>query len=127
MSDVIDFEPVRRRPHPPAGGSFHFGPAEFFNRDELDRILQLYSRKVMAGEWLDYAVGCGEAGAVFAVFGRASDVPLLSIWKRPKSVRRAGRYQVNIRNRVLSTEKSLDAVLKFLERRRPKLVAGDQI
>ena len=47
-----------------------------FSRRELRRILDLYGRKVAAGEWRDYAIDFFRDRAVFSVFRRASEVPL---------------------------------------------------
>lgn len=52
-----------------------------FSRRELNRILDLYGRKVAAGEWRDYAIDFLKDRAVFSVFRRASEVPLYRIEK----------------------------------------------
>ncbi len=123
MGDVLTFERARRREaRPRPGGKPFKGEVAFFDRRELHKILQLYSRKVMAGEWRDYAIGGGDRGAVFAVYGHASPMPLFQIAKWPQSPKRQARFQVSSGDRVLETETSLDAILKFLERRRPRLV-----
>ena len=50
-------EPSRPRGGDTAGGFFPAAPYNqvTFNRHELDRILNLYGRKVAAGEWRAYA------------------------------------------------------------------------
>ena len=55
-----------------------------FNRRELNRILDLYGRKVAAGEWRDYAIDFLKDRAVFSIFRRTSEVPLYRIEKDPK-------------------------------------------
>lgn len=65
-----------------------------FSRQELAEILNLYGRKVAAGEWRDYALDLGRERAVFSVFRRASEVPLYRIEKCPKLARRQGAYAV---------------------------------
>ena len=52
-----------------------------FDRRELFRILDLYGRKVAAGEWRDYAISFLKDRAVFAVFRRTSEMPLYRIEK----------------------------------------------
>ena len=54
-----------------------------FSRRELDRILDLYGRKVAAGEWRDYAIDFLKDRAVFSVFRRSSEVPIYRIEKNP--------------------------------------------
>ncbi len=126
MADVLTFERARRWEAPRPSGSPYKGKAVFFDRPELDQILQLYSRKVMAGEWRDYAIGGDGDGAVFAIYGHASPLPLFRIAKRPKSERRPACFEVSAGVQVLETEKSLGAILKAMERRTPRLVANTQ-
>ncbi len=123
MGDVLTFEErVCRREAPRPGGKPFQGGGGFFNRRELHQILQVYSRKVMAGEWRDYAISGDDTGAVFAVYGNASPMPLYRLAKRPGAGRRDGRYQVIAGDRILGAKPSLEAALAILERRKPKLV-----
>ena len=80
--------------HSPAGNS----PTVSFTRHELNEILDLYGRKVAAGEWRDYAIDFGREKAVFSVFRRASEVPLYRIEKPPLGPP-AGRLQRGRRDR----------------------------
>lgn len=65
-----------------------------FDRRELDRIFQIYSRMVGGGEWRDYAIDALPDRAVFSVFRRASEYPLYKIEKNPKLARRQGAFSV---------------------------------
>jgi hypothetical protein len=65
-----------------------------FNRHELFLLLSAYGRKVVAGEWRDYAIDALADRAVFSVFRRTSEAPLYRIVKTPKLARRQGAYQV---------------------------------
>lgn len=123
MSEVVDFDFPRRRRAPSAGGAHPKPPPEFFSRSELGRILQLYSRKVMTGEWLDYALGWDERGARFAIYGRASAYPLFVVLKRGRQARRERRYEAVGGGRVLATGRTLEAALEPLQRARPALVS----
>ena len=66
----------------------------FFTRLELNQFLNLYGRKVAAGEWRDYAIDFGREKAVFSIFRRTSEVPLYRIEKNPKLAMRQGAYSV---------------------------------
>lgn len=70
------------------------GPRVHFERRELDRILSIYGRMVIAGEWRDYAIGFREDAALFSIFRRSSEVPLYTVEKRPKLRNRQGQYAV---------------------------------
>lgn len=57
------------------------GRPVFFNRGELNRLLGVYSRHVMSGEWRDYAIDHGPGRAVFSVYRHTHERPLFSIVK----------------------------------------------
>jgi len=87
-----------------------------FERRELDRILNLYGRKVAAGEWRDYAIQFLKGRAVFAVFRRAAEMPLYRIVKDPDLARRQGAYAVVAASgRVLKRGHDLDRVLRAID------------
>lgn len=65
-----------------------------FDRRELMDILDLYGRKVAAGEWRDYAINFERDRAVFSIFRRASEVPMYRIVKTPELRNRQGMYAV---------------------------------
>ncbi|MGL4495616.1 MAG: DUF2794 domain-containing protein [Beijerinckiaceae bacterium] len=65
-----------------------------FDRRELSDILDLYGRKVAAGEWRDYAINFERDRAVFSIFRRASEVPMYRILKTPDLRNRQGMYAV---------------------------------
>ena len=65
-----------------------------FDRRELDKILQIYSRMVGGGEWRDYAIDSLADRAVFSVFRRASEYPMYRIEKNPKLARKQGAFSV---------------------------------
>jgi hypothetical protein len=98
---LSEAEPIQLSPRGSAGfnSSSSFTPTAFpttvfFTRKELNEILNLYGRKVAAGEWRDYAIDFGRDKAVFSVFRRASEVPLYRIEKNPRLARRQGAYSV---------------------------------
>lgn len=98
-------------------------PTVFFERPELNAILNLYGRMVAAGEWKDYAIGAHEDAAVFAVFRRASEAPLYRIEKRPSLARRQGAWSVTgPGGHILRRGHELAQVLKVFESRKFKVV-----
>ena len=82
------FEPTRVVQNP------HQASVVSFDRHELRPILNVYGRKVAAGEWRDYAIDFTPAKAVFSVFRRTSEIPLFRIEKDPKLARKQGAYCV---------------------------------
>ena len=95
----------------------------FFERRELERILNLYGRMVALGEWRDYAMDGLADMAVFSVFRRASEAPLYRIEKRPALARKQGQWAViNQSGHILKRGHELEQVLKVLDRIRLKAV-----
>jgi hypothetical protein len=88
-----------------------------FDRGELLRILDLYGRKVAAGEWRDYAIAFLRDRAVFSVFHRAADMPLYRIEKVLGLAPRQGAYAVIAASgQVLKRSHDLRRVLRALDR-----------
>ena len=87
-----------------------------FDRRELNTILNLYGRKVAAGEWRDYAIDFLKDRALFSVYKRASERPLYVIEKNPKLRSKQGQYMVTIEDgRVLKRGHELETVIRVLE------------
>ena len=88
-----------------------------FSHSELNRILNLYGRKVAAGEWRDYAIDFLRDRAVFSVFRRASEVPLYRIEKNPKLARRQGTYSViSATGLIVHRGQELERVLRSIDK-----------
>ena len=121
MSEV---EPIQFSPRRRAGlasmarlRTFRLSRHDLLHAPELNEILNLYGRKVAAGEWRDYAIDFGREKAVFSVFRRASEVPLYRIEKHPKLARRQGAYSVvAATGLILKRGHDLGRVLGVLEK-----------
>ena len=112
----MSFDPTLAPPAPAAG-------AVFFDRRELEAILQVYGRMVAAGEWRDYAMDGLKDVAVFSVFRRASEAPLYRIEKRPALARKQGAFAVLAPgNVVLKRGHELAQVLKVFDAKRFRVV-----
>ena len=94
---MSEIEPIPLRPRvagrPNSGGQGR-DKITAFDRQELTQILNVYGRKVAAGEWRDYALDMGSERAVFSVFRRACEYPLYRIEKAPKLARKQGAYSI---------------------------------
>ena len=89
-----------------------------FDRCELREIMDLYGRKVAAGEWRDYALDFTPHRAVFSIFRRSSEVPLYRIVKDPKLARRQGAYCVIVAGgQILNRGQDLARVISVLDKR----------
>jgi hypothetical protein len=120
---LSEAEPIQLSPRSGAGSSSvpfaHSAIAStvLFTRKELTEILDLYGRKVAAGEWRDYAIDFGREKAVFSVFRRSSEVPLYRIEKNPRLARRQGAFSViAATGLILKRGHDLTRVLGVLEK-----------
>lgn len=86
----------------------------FFNRRELRQLLEIYSRRVMTGEWRDYAIDHQGEVAVFSIFRNSFDSPLFAIAKRPNGKR--CDYLVFSGPRKLKHSATMDEALSIFDR-----------
>ena len=117
MSLTGETEPSQPR----AGAAAASAPAPVshvtFDRRELDRILNVYGRKVAEGEWRDYAIDFLKDRAVFSVFRRTSEFPIYRIEKDPRLSRRQGAYSViSATGLIVRRGHELDRVLRVLDK-----------
>jgi hypothetical protein len=96
-----------------------------FDRRELNTILRVYGRKVAEGEWRDYAIDHLEDRAVFSIFRRASEMPMLRVEKIPALARKQGTYRiVAATGLILRRGHELAAVLRILDKPKLSLVVA---
>lgn len=111
---LVDFEPTTGRTPPALPQRLH--QAVGFDRDELRTILNLYGRKVAAGEWRDYAMDFLRERALFSIYRRSSERPAYVIEKNPRLRNRQGQYQVvSQEGRILKRGHDLRKVLRVLD------------
>jgi hypothetical protein len=65
-------------------------PLVHFTRSEMNSLLSLYSRRVMRGEWRDYAIDQSDGMARFAVFRSSLERPQFIITKQIRGPARTG-------------------------------------
>jgi hypothetical protein len=95
----------------------------FFDRRELNQLMQVYGRMVSTGEWRDYAIDGLADAAIFSVYRRASEAPFYRIEKRPELARRQGAWSViNQAGLILRRGHELGQVLKLFDGRRFRVV-----
>lgn len=93
----------------------------FFSRLELNQLLSLYSRRVMSGEWRDYAIDHRAGEAAFSVFRHTAERPLFVISKRLRQDK--DRVYVVSRGReTLARTHDITEALSVLDRG-PRLVS----
>ncbi len=86
-----------------------------FDRRELSKLLNVYSRRVASGEWRDYAIDFRPGMAIFSIFRHTAEKPLFAIAKVPSS--NAGIYMVYNGPRKLAHGDILEDGLRVFERK----------
>lgn len=109
--------PVPPKPAEPGRNGGHRLPAIVsFDRAELMVLLNLYGRKVGAGEWRDYALDMLRDRALFSIYRRSSERPQYVLEKNPRLRNKQGQYAlINFEGRVLKRGHDLQKVLRVLE------------
>jgi hypothetical protein len=119
-SEPIAFRPIRTERGLDIGRSPQRTPAPpvvAFDRQELGEILNVYGRRVAAGDWRDYAIDMGRDCATFSVFRRASEVPIYRIEKRPALARKQGAFAVvTATGLILKRGNELSRVLAVIDK-----------
>ena len=87
----------------------------YFSRMELSQLLSLYSRRVMSGEWRDYAIDHISDAAIFTIFRHSFDRPLFRVTKAFKAAGRPAEFTVFAGPRQLRGGPNLGDVLTVFE------------
>ncbi|MBO6688461.1 MAG: DUF2794 domain-containing protein [Henriciella sp.] len=111
MAHVTPLKNTRRKPN------------VAFQRNEMNVILDVYGRLVMAGQAKDYAIGIHKDQAVFAIFRRHAETPNWTIVKTPALARMQGAYAVlGAQGQILKRGRELEQVLSVFETRKFEIV-----
>ena len=108
MGQLYTLEGIRRQRRRPQ-------QATFFSRSELNQLLSLYSRRVISGEWRDYAIDQRDGMALFSVFRHSHDRPLFSIAKRAGPAGCPSEFLVLSGRQKLRRAKSIGEALTVFE------------
>jgi len=87
----------------------------FFDRQELRKLLDLYSRRVASGEWKDYAIDQYGPMAVFSIFRHSFDQPVFAVAKRAAA--KGCDYVVFSGRHKLKRGQTIEEALSVLERK----------
>ena len=86
---------------------------QFFEKDELKIILNLYAKMVSAGSWKDYGLSISKKQVSFIVFKNASENAIYKICKNFKPVNKNLRYLITDTNgKILKNSFDLKILLK---------------
>jgi hypothetical protein len=87
-----------------------------FDKKEFDQLLSVYSRRVMSGEWKDYAIRHDPVMAAFLIFRNNSRQPSFTVVKRMTSGGKPEFLVYHGRERLKRSD-SLSNALSVLKRK----------
>ena len=97
--------------------------SNFFNKQELQLILNLYAKMVSAGDWKDYGLSISKREINFNVYHRASDFPAYKITKNLKPKNENEKYLIkDTRNKIINNSENLQKLIKKIIWKKFKLV-----
>ena len=85
----------------------------FFNKIELQTILNLYAELVSGGEWKDYGLSISKREVSFNVYHRTSEFPIYKITKNlnPKNINE--KYLIkDSNNKIIKNSENLKVLIK---------------
>ena len=95
----------------------------FFNKKELNLILNLYAKMVSSGEWKDYGLSIANKEISFNVYYRSSDFPAYKITKNLKPKTQYEKYIVkDSQNNIVNSSENLKTLINKIIWRKFKLV-----
>ena len=95
----------------------------FFNKVELQTILNLYGKMVANGEWKDYGLSISKKEVSFNVYHRASEYPIYKIAKNLNPKNNNEKYIIkNSKNVVIKNSENLKKLIEKVIWNKFKLV-----
>ena len=95
----------------------NYNKENFFNKKELQEILNLYGSMVSAGEWKDYGIYMGKNIISFEIYRKATENPLFQILKILNQ-KDKNKYQLkDSSGLVIKISDNLNSILKIISKK----------
>ena len=95
----------------------------FFNKEELQLILNLYAKMISGGEWKDYGLTVSKREVSFNVYRRTSEFPAYKIAKNLKPKNENEKYLIkDSTNKIIKNSENLQNLIKKIIWKKFKLV-----
>ena len=95
----------------------------FFNKIELQLILNLYAEMVSSGEWKDYGLTITKREVSFNVYYRTSEFPVYRITKNLQPKKKNEKYLIkDSQNKIINNSENLQNLIKKITWKKFKLV-----
>ena len=95
----------------------------FFNKTELQLILNLYATMVSDGEWKDYGLSISKREVSFNVYHRTAEFPIYKITKNLKPKNENEKYLIkDVKNKTIKKSENLKSLIQKIIWKKLKLV-----
>ena len=95
----------------------------FFIKKELQSILNLYARKVSAGDWKDYSLSINKKEITFDIYQRSSETPIYRISKNLNPNKKSEKFYILDKSgNVIKKSENLDSLINKISWEKLKLV-----
>ena len=95
----------------------------FFNKTELQLILNLYATMVSDGEWKDYGLSISKREVSFNVYHRTAEFPIYKITKNLKPKNESEKYLIkDVKNKTIKKSENLENLIQKIIWKKLKLV-----
>lgn len=92
------------------------GRRVFFDREDLNHLLGVYSRQVARGIWRDYAIDHRSNMAIFSIFKRSQEQAIFTVTKVLLRGDKEPNYVLLSRNRQIKSSRDLGQLVEVLQR-----------
>ena len=92
------------------------GRRVFFDREDLNCLLGVYSRQVARGIWRDYAIDHRSNMAIFSIFKRSQEQAIFTVTKVLLRGDKEPNYVLLSRNRQIKSSRDLRHIVEALQR-----------
>ena len=92
------------------------GRRVFFDREDLNHLLGVYSRQVARGVWRDYAIDHRSNMAIFSIFKRSQEQAIFTVTKVLLRGDKEPNYVLLSRNRQIKSSRDLGQIVEVLQR-----------
>ena len=87
--------------------------SNFFNKEELQTILNLYAYMVSNGEWKDYGLSISKKEVSFNVYHRTAEFPIYKITKNFKPKNQNEKYLIKDgQDKIINKSQNLENLIK---------------
>jgi hypothetical protein len=92
--------------------SLKYKKTTIFEKKEIHKIMELYSKKISIGEWKDYSISFNKEYAIFSIYRTINYGSSFQI----KKIRQKNVFVLTHQNKTLTISNSLNNVVNYLKK-----------